>query len=249
MQAMTDDLEHWQDFAVEARTEILTLLRRIHADGQPLRLLEKADAESPLAALRLLDIGTATLLLQCPTERASTEALLATPGLLCETTLDNIRVLFAATGLRKTRTDSGPAFCADLPHTLYRLQRREFYRIPAPPSKPLRATIALSRDTESSVSFSLHDISCGGISLIDHESRLDTTVGQVYEACEIELPEIGLVNTSLQVRNCLDTARPHHGARRLGCQFTGISHAALASVQRYILRTESARNARLAGFR
>ncbi len=247
MQAMTDlELEHWQDFAVESYAEIHALLLRISAEDQPLRLFDKATAETPLATLRMLDIDSTGLLLGCPAADAAALDLDA-PGLVCDTALDNIRILFAAEGLRMTHADGMAALYADLPRVLIRLQRREYYRMPAPSSKPLRAIIPLDAASGTNLALSLHDISCGGISLLDDALLLDSKVGQVYEDCAITLPDIGTVNTSLQVRNCHDLSRHHQGTRRLGCQFLNISRSAMAGVQRYILNLERTRNARLAG--
>ncbi len=70
----------------------------------------------------------------------------------------------------------------------------------------------------------------------------------MIENCRIELPEIGPITTSLQVRNSLDlTLLNNKTNRRLGCQFVDISRGALAGVQRYITKLERERNARLAG--
>ncbi|MES2127609.1 MAG: flagellar brake protein, partial [Pseudomonadota bacterium] len=69
-----------------------------------------------------------------------------------------------------------------------------------------------------------------------------------YENCRIELPEIGTVTTTLQIRNSLDmTLLNSKTNRRLGCEFVNISRGNLANVQRYITKLERERNARIAG--
>ena len=96
--------------------------------------------------------------------------------------------------------------------------------------------------------FPLADISCGGIAIYDNKLQLGTTIGDTFTDCHIELPEIGAVTCSLQVRNSVDmTLLNNKTSRRLGCQFIDISRASLAAVQRYITKLERERNARLAG--
>ena len=70
----------------------------------------------------------------------------------------------------------------------------------------------------------------------------------MIEGCRIELPEIGPIATSLEIRNSLDlTLLNHKTTRRLGLQFVDISRGGLAAVQRYITKLERERNAKLAG--
>jgi len=96
--------------------------------------------------------------------------------------------------------------------------------------------------------FPLADISCGGIAIYDNKLQLGTIIGETFEDCRIELPDIGAVSCSLQIRNSIDmTLLNNKTSRRLGCQFIDISRANLAAVQRYITKLERERNARLAG--
>jgi c-di-GMP-binding flagellar brake protein YcgR len=77
---------------------------------------------------------------------------------------------------------------------------------------------------------------------------LDNTIGTSLPHCRIDLPEIGVVTTTLQVRNALDVTMLNSKTnRRLGCEFVDISRGNLALVQRFITRLERERNARLAG--
>src|SRR6476469_5677129 len=64
-----------------------------------------------------------------------------------------------------------------------------------------------------------------------------TTIGDSFAGCRLDLPEIGPVMTSLQIRNSLDmTLLNNKTNRRLGCQFIDISRGNLAAVQRYITK-------------
>jgi len=96
--------------------------------------------------------------------------------------------------------------------------------------------------------FPLADISCGGIAILDNKMLLGDTIGRNYADCRIDLPEIGNVTTSLQIRNALDlTLLNNKSNRRLGCQFVDIPRGMLSMVQRYITKLERERNARIAG--
>jgi c-di-GMP-binding flagellar brake protein YcgR len=141
------------------------------------------------------------------------------------------------------------ALRADIPPSLIRLQRREYYRMETPVSNPVRAIIPLPPELGAGTGvFPLHDISCGGIAILDNKMQLSTTIGEQLSNCRIELPEIGPVTVSLEIRNSLDlTLLNNKTNRRLGLQFVDISRGGMAGVQRYITKLERERNARLAG--
>jgi c-di-GMP-binding flagellar brake protein YcgR len=167
----------------------------------------------------------------------------------CETTLDKIRILFTADKLRPTLYQGDAALRADIPPSLIRLQRREYYRMETPVSNPVRAIIPLPPELGAGTGvFPLHDISCGGIAILDNKMQLSTTIGEKLPNCRIELPEIGPVTVTLEIRNSLDmTLLNNKTNRRLGLQFVDISRGGMAGVQRYITKLERERNARLAG--
>jgi c-di-GMP-binding flagellar brake protein YcgR len=250
MQAITNaDLENWHDYEVDSRREIVALLRQISEKNQLIRMLVKGEADVCVTTILEVDLDNDRIILDRSVNGEQNQRIVAAPRVSCETTLDKIRILFKAGGLRDTTFDGRAALCADIPATLIRLQRREYYRMATPVSNPVHALIPMPAALGGgSHVFPLADISCGGIAILDNKLLLGNEVGQTFEGCRIELPEIGPVTTSLQVRNLLDlTLLNSKTNRRLGCKFVDISRGDMANVQRYITRLERERNARLAG--
>jgi len=96
----------------------------------------------------------------------------------------------------------------------------------------------------------LHNISGGGISLIDDKKLIDPTFGRIYENCRIDLPVGGPITVALQVRNLLElTLTNGRSIHRLGCQFINPSNGALGAVQKYITKLEREQYARATGIR
>lgn len=249
MHPNTDELENWHDYEVDSRREIVALLRQISDKNQLIRMLVHGEADVCVTSILHVDAERGSMILDRSINREQNQRIVAARQVDCETTLDKIRILFGAAGLRETTFEQRAALEADLPATLIRLQRREYYRMPTPVGNPVRVTIPLPAELGGgSASFPLADISCGGIAILDNKVQLDNTIGQTFTGCTIELPELGLVTTSLQIRNSLDmTLLNNKTNRRLGCEFVDISRGNLANVQRYITRLERERNARLAG--
>lgn len=250
MQAITEaELESWHDYEVESRREIVALLRQIAEKKQLIRMLVKGEGDVCVTSLLDVDPDDGSIVLDRSISQEQNARIIAAPKVMCETSLDKIRILFHVSNLRETRYDGSIALAADLPPRLIRLQRREFYRMATPVTSPVRATIPLPAALGGGTTvLPLADISCGGISLLDNKHQLGSTIGETFANCHIEVPDVGLVTTSLQIRNALEMMLLNNKTtRRLGCQFVDISRANMAAVQRYITKLERERNARLAG--
>jgi c-di-GMP-binding flagellar brake protein YcgR len=243
------ELENWHDYEVESRREIVALLRQIGEKHQLVRMLVKGEADVCVTTVLEVDPDTNSMVLDRSIERMQNERIIEAGKVRCETSLDKIRILFTAENLRPTLYQGEAALRADIPPSLIRLQRREYYRMETPVSNPVRAIIPLPPELGAGTGvFPLHDISCGGIAILDNKMQLSTTIGEQLSNCRIELPEIGPVTVSLEIRNSLDlTLLNNKTNRRLGLQFVDISRGGMAGVQRYITKLERERNARLAG--
>ena len=250
MQAMHDaELENWHDYEVQSRKEIVALLRQIGEKKQLIRMKIKGEADVCVTSVLEVDPESGLFILDRSINREQNARILHAGQVMCETYLDKIRILFRAGGLQELEFGGTAALAANIPDSLIRLQRREFSRMPTPVTNPVPVLVPMPAILGGgSATFPLADISCGGIALLDNKLQLNSTIGQTFTGCRIELPEIGTVNTSLQVRNALDvTMLNNKTSRRIGCMFVDISRANMAGVQRYITKLERERNARLAG--
>ncbi len=242
------ELENWHDYEIESRKEIVSLLRGIGDKNQLIRMLIQGEADVCVTSILEVDDQLDTVVLDSSIDPEQNKRILNSQGLSFETTLDKVRILFAAERVEPTVFEGNPAFKMSVPPTLIRLQRREFYRIATPVTNPVRVVIALPEDMGGITTFPLADISCGGIAILDNKMLLGDAIGKEFPSCRIDLPEIGQVTTALQVRNSLDlTLLNNKTNRRLGCEFVNIQRGMLAYVQRYITKLERERNARIAG--
>ncbi|GAB2853852.1 hypothetical protein GCM10027277_22880 [Pseudoduganella ginsengisoli] len=249
MNRIEAELENWHDFEVESRKEIIALLRGIGEKNQLIRMLVHGESDVCVTSILEVDADNNAVILDCSINPDQNQRILGARTLSYETTLDKIRILFSSERVEPCRFQGNPAFKIALPQSVIRLQRREYYRMNTPVTNPVRAVIPLPAELGGGTSsFPLADISCGGIAILDNKLLLGDTIGKKYEDCRIELPEIGTVVTSLQIRNMIDlTLLNNKTNRRLGCQFLDMQRGALNSVQRYITKLERERNARIAG--
>lgn len=244
---MNNNQENWHDYEVESRREIIALMRGIREKKQLVRM----GVGSDVCVTSVLDIDpdSDTVIFDCSIDRAQNRRMIEAARVTFETSLDKIRIIFHSETLTETMYDERPALRMDIPESLIRLQRREFYRMETPVGNPVRISVKLPASLGGGTqSFPLADISCGGIAILDNQHLLGGEPGITLESCLIDLPEIGVVTTNLQVRNHLDlTLHNNKTSRRVGCQFVNISRGNLANVQKFITKLERERNARLAG--
>jgi c-di-GMP-binding flagellar brake protein YcgR len=135
-----------------------------------------------------------------------------------------------------------PAFYLALPDSLYRLQRREYFRLTTPVVNPLRCVIAGNPLTKKQPrEFILMDVSCGGVGLLCLETDIDLTPGQSYSDCQIELPELGTIKATIEVRNLvLVTLKSGTTQRRAGCEFKNLEGSSIILLQRYVTNMQRA---------
>lgn len=247
---MQEELENWHDYEVVSRKEIIALLRNIGEKNQLVTLMMPGETDVCVTSVLGVDPDTDNVYFDCSVNNDQNRRIAGAAQVSFETSLDKIRILFRGDqGVQPATYEGHAAFRMRIPESMIRLQRREYYRMPTPVSNPVRAVIPMPSELGGGTNaFPLADISCGGIAILDNKLLLGNTIGNNYMGCKIELPEIGTVTTTLQIRNSLDiTLLNSKTNRRLGCEFVDISRGNLANVQRYITRLERERNARLAG--
>ncbi len=151
-------------------------------------------------------------------------------------THNNTKVQFVANTPWQVAYESGNAIFMPLPEHLLRLQRRDYYRLDALPQHQLKCVLNPPRNQEQiKHEARVVDISVGGLSLVCQEKDFELTAGSIYPDCEIDLPEIGTLRATLQVRNTFDvTSRSGKTNRRAGCVFVKPDRAVTMPLQRYV---------------
>lgn len=240
-----DDLSLYQ---VNSRREVIALLRSIGERNQLVRMLINHGNDTIVTSILKIDETNNTVLLDCAPTAVMNQRVLDSEKLSFETVLESIRILFTSPPAQSCIYENLPAFIIPLPDSVIRLQRREFYRVPTPYTNPVYCTIPLKvEDQIIPVITTLHNISGGGLSIVDDKKQLDATFGHIYENCRVDLPG-GAVTLTLQIRNLLEvTLTNGKSINRLGCAFVNPSNGTLGAVQKYITKLERDQNAKATG--
>lgn len=156
---------------------------------------------------------------------------------------DGVKVRWVSHNITEIKLTDGEAFKIALPKSLYRFQRREFFRSPAPTAKPVVCYIPYKNpnsDVNESVEMALSDISLGGIGTVvmDHLSPL-LEVEKIFEDCTMSLPKFGDLVVGLCVKHISESDMLNGTKKyRVGFQFLNITHQDERIVQNYVLHLE-----------
>lgn len=154
-----------------------------------------------------------------------------------------VKVQFTAHQASAVVHQGYPAFYLPLPDSLYRLQRREYYRLMAPVNEPLRCVIAMKKPpAKRPLEFTIMDISCGGVGLTCAEVDTELVPGESYPDCRIDLPEVGTISGTIEVKTlALLTSASGHIHKRAGCKFKNLDGQSTILLQRYVMNMQRAK--------
>ncbi len=156
---------------------------------------------------------------------------------------DGIKIRWNTKKLTEVRLKDGEALKMALPKSLYRFQRRDFFRSLTPIIEPILCyipTVNPANDAEETLVMTLTGASLGGVGTLtpDHLSS-SIELGKVFPHCEITLPHLGSLDTSLSVKHMTETVMLNGSKKyKVGFQFVGLSRTEERYVQQYVLQLE-----------
>ncbi len=154
------------------------------------------------------------------------------------TSQDQTKIQFTCTAIRKIQFENRNAFSFDLPKSLLRIKKRKYYHITKSTPTLLKCIISLPNEHNSDITeITVHDISCGGITLIEQHSLANFKCGTTYKNCHITLPGIGILNVAIRVKNTYKvTLENGLTCKHAGCEFINLPQEMLEMIRQYISR-------------
>jgi len=156
---------------------------------------------------------------------------------------DGIRIQFTGNQAQGVEFEGAFAFCAPLPQSLYRVQRREFFRANAPLVEAYTCNMVLP--DQRPVSVEIVDLSLDGLGLRSKDPAMDALkTGTVLDKVVLNLGKRGTIETGLTVTNLRNIRDAEHPAYRMGCRFLRFPKSKEQELQRLITYLEIARRGR-----
>ncbi len=238
------DLER---FAVYSQVEIAAMLRNLRDEG--VLLTAYFDAEPGFLVTVVLDVNAdfEEVIFDNAVDPIAQKRLLASKHVVFVGFLEHIKVQFVARVAEHTQYENRDAFRIRMPETLLRLQRRDFFRVRPPMSKPAKCLVPYGEDSKQYESLRVLDLSVGGMAVLAYPEKFDLPAGKLIENCYLDLPGVGNIGVALTVRH-IDPVPKDEKARRCGCEFVDMPPSSRVMLQRYINHID-AENRKVAGIR
>lgn len=229
------------EHCVADSAEILSYLKQLR-DRKPLMALFAHRDYSAFVVTELLavDPGRQQLVFDFATDAARRAAILDPGSAVLVAYLDQVKVQFDADELAESDFDGHHAITCAVPHLVFRLQRRETFRVRPPVSIPASCVLPPIGMRTEPARVRVLDISVGGVALLLLPEDPQLAPGDEVEGARLELPDHPPILCGLRVcstdRGMIDT----RGALRIGCEFRGLDSTASRALQVYVFRAEKA---------
>lgn len=228
-----------QKFLINSPKEIQLILQAI-AQKKSNAMLHINDDEQVIKTV-ILAANAQGLWLDVGPSDWDNKSVLLNETLTLVTMHQGAKVQFSCQGIELAMFASLPAFHCPLPAKIVRLQRREYFRLLIPVDAPLKCVIPPKTDKPvQQDEIAIMDISVGGIALVCKETGVHLEAGEIYPDCQIELPGIGMLTATLQVKNLSDVTSPSgHITKHAGCEFVHPDGQSGMLLQRYVALMQS----------
>ncbi|MDD5329483.1 MAG: flagellar brake protein [Sulfuricella sp.] len=234
--------DDYSKYSVSWKKEIVFILRAIMEKGELLTAHFDRGRNFILTSIVDVDPEQGEVILDFGANAVMNQKILASDRILFVTTHDRVKVQFTAGWIEQTRFEGRDSFRIELPESLIKLQRREYYRVTTPIAHPLKCAIAV--DGGQKIEMPIVDISIGGIGVVLPQAEAGLEPGMTFRGCQLVLPDIGQIAATLEIRNVFEvTLRNGHINKRAGCQFVNLPANMQSMIQRYIIKVERERRA------
>lgn len=230
-----------KEFRIVSAKEIELVLRNVAEKESRVALYYGDTTYFILTTLLEVD-ATGLRLEQSPNSRDN-KRIIESDNLVCVSSHLNVKVQFTAHHPSAVEYRGYPAFYLPLPDNIYRVQRRDSFRLTPPPSEPLRCVIPTSgSQKEHPMEVTIMDISAGGIKITCVENDIEIEEGKTYENCQIKLTGVGTISVTITVRHLVSlTTKSGRILKRAGCQFQKLDGATSILLQRYVNNVQQIR--------
>lgn len=152
---------------------------------------------------------------------------------------NGIKVSFAGASLKKISHKGDTAFSMPIPKSLYWMQRREYYRVKSPLSKPSYCQLIIAG--KKPVNLKLYDISLTGFAMLNVSKEVSELLipGASLEQCKLILAETGegMISFEICAKYIINPDKLQK-IQKIGCKFIKLSRPVEEIIQRYMQRIQ-----------
>ncbi|MGC1443245.1 MAG: flagellar regulator YcgR PilZN domain-containing protein [Burkholderiaceae bacterium] len=231
------DLEKLSSFQLTSETGIRKLLDSLLSISGLISLYSDNDVNLFVIS-RLLEVSDTTLCFDLNTDRERTTFLEKQDAVTVVGFIDQVKVQFSAPIQQIETSDGATRLLCRFPDVMYRIQRRDAYRVRPPIGEP--AQVVLRGTPERSLD--ILDLSATGVSFRLIENELSIKVGDTVEHARLEVGPQVPIPVSFIVRSIFQMkgTQAGHDSYRIGAEFHRLPGPVSRRLQVYVLDVERA---------
>lgn len=243
-----DQQERYARYLLGNKQEILFYLKILASNRSLINAYSDDGQRSfPTLLLQVADGGDA-IYLDPPQDARDYNFALSARRMTLIGEQDRVKIQIRLGPVSATQHEGRTALKANMPTTVLRLQRRDYFRLTPSLGNPLYCKVFAAHPDGLPKQFDLRlaDLSAGGIGLIAPSESIDCFQrGALLSGCRLDLGTNGILRLDLRVHKAI-RLRSHSGQPhlRVGCEFVGINTRDQSVIERFITRTERERKAR-----
>ena len=246
-------LESADDYSkheIRSRTEILYILRSMAESGALITVYFNQGNDFLLTSLLDIAADGSTLVLDVGSNAEMNRRALQSEKLICIGSHRKVKVQFSLNGVDQITFEERKAFLGNVPDSMARVQRRDFYRLTTPRGDPLVCHIPVQEGDGSStiIDAVVVDLSGGGLAVMVPPDDVHFQADKEFPNCSLSLPGVGNIAGTLRVLKIYEETMANGKIhKRCGCQFVKLPVPMMTLIQRYIIKVDSERRARELG--
>lgn len=222
-------------FSIQNSRQIISHLSLLVKNKCLLSARFGANNESYITTLLGINEKNNTVILDYGSKEDLNQRILNANKVAFDTDYQGIKVSFTGAELKKITHQGESAFSMAIPKSLYWMQRREYYRVKSPLSKPNYCQLIL--DDRKPVNLKLYDISLTGFAMLNVSKEISDLLvpGKTFEQCKLILSEAGegMISFEICAKYIINPDKVQK-IQKIGCKFIKLSRSVEETIQRYM---------------
>ena len=222
-------------FAIQNTRQIISHLSLLVKHKCLLSARFGTNNESYITALLGINEKNNTLVLDYGPKEDLNQRVLNAGKISFDADYTGIKVSFMGTGLKKITHKGEPAFSMPIPKSLFWMQRREYYRVKSPLSKPSYCQLII--EGKNPVNLKLYDISLTGFAMLNVSKEVSELMipGAIITQCKLILSDAGEGPISFEVcAKYVINPDKLQKIQKIGCKFIKLARPVEEIIQRYM---------------
>ena len=222
-------------FSIQNSKQIISHLSLLVKNKCLLSARFGANNESYITTLLGIDEKNNAVVLDYGPKEDLNQRILNASKISFDTDYRGIKVSFTGSALKKITFKGEAAFSMSIPKSLYWMQRREYYRVKSPLTKPSYCQLII--EDRKPVNLKLYDISLTGFAMLNVSKEISEllSLGTTLTQCKLILSDVGEGVVSFEICNkYIINPDKLQKIQKIGCKFVKITRSVEENIQRYM---------------